>query len=221
MAPVTYKANTDAIAVLNGGEEVIGSVAHGVADAKHYTDDEIAKIQANQNVALSNMATKNEVAEVDGKLTAHIADANTKFGNIYTKSEVDNLIDNVDVTEQLTNYYTKSETYNKTEIDTLGNQLKGIAEARLPIDSFNQWSEGVAMKTDLALYPKKTETTAIKDENGNIITEMVIDNSSADDSVEVYTKEQCDERFAKVWSGTEAEYNALSTKDSSTLYIIL
>lgn len=235
-AKAAEKSNADAIAILNGGEEVIGSVAHGVADAKHYTDDEIAKLRANQNVALSNMATKNEVAEVDGKLTSHIAEADTKFAtktelntiieNIdlteyYTKSEVDNLIDNVDVTDQLTNYYTKSETYNKTEIDTLGNQLKGIAEARLPINSFNQWSEGVAMKTDLALYPKKTETTAIKDENGNIITEMVIDNSSADNSVEVYTKEQCDERFAKVWSGTEAEYNALTTKDSSTLYIIL
>lgn len=219
-AKAAEKANADAIAVFGGGEEVIGSLAHGVADAKHYTDDEIAKIQANQNVALSNMATKNEVATVDGKLTAHIAASDTKFGDIYTKSEVDTLIDNVDVTEQLANYYTKSETYNKTEIDTLGNQLKGIAEARLPIDSFNQWSAGVAMKTDLALYPKKTETTAIKDESGNIITEMVIDNSSADNSVEVYTKEQCDERFAKVWQGTQAEYNALTTKDSSTIYII-
>lgn len=210
-AKAAEKANADAIAVFGGGEEVIGSLAHGVADAKHYTDDEIAKIQANQNVALSNMATKNEVAEVDGKLTAHIAASDTKFGDIYTKSEVDTLIDNVDVTDQLANYYTKSETYNKTEIDTLGNQLKGIAEARLPIDSFNQWSAGVAMKT---------ETTAIKDENGNIITEMVIDNSSADNSVEVYTKEQCDERFAKVWQGTQAEFNALTIKDSSTIYII-
>lgn len=219
-AKAAEKANADAIAVFGGGEEVIGSLAHGVADAKHYTDDEIAKIQANQNVALSNMATKNEVAEVDGKLTAHIAASDTKFGDIYTKSEVDTLIDNVDVTDQLANYYTKSETYNKTEIDTLGNQLKGIAEARLPIDSFNQWSAGVAMKSELTAYPKKTETTAIKDENGNIITEMVIDNSSADNSVEVYTKEQCDERFAKVWQGTQAEYNALTTKDSSTIYII-
>lgn len=190
-AKAAEKANADAIAVFGGGEEVIGSLAHGVADAKHYTDDEIAKIQANQNVALSNMATKNEVAEVDGKLTAHIAASDTKFGDIYTKSEVDTLIDNVDVTERLANYYTKSETYNKTEIDTA-----------------------------LTAYPKKTEITAITDENGNIITEMVIDNSSADDSVEVYTKEQCDERFAKVWQGTQSEYDALTTKDSSTIYII-
>ena len=215
-AKAAEKANADAIAILNGGEEVIGSLAHGVADAKHYTDDEIAKIQANQNVALSNMATKNEVAEVDGKLTAHIAASDTKFGDIYTKSEVDTLIDNVDVTERLANYYTKSETYNKTEIDTA-----------------------------LTAYPKKTEITAITDENGNIITEMVIDNSSADDSVEVYTKEQCDERFAlkgetggsvdlsnyytksevdtqfaKIWVGTQSEYDAITTKNNSTLYII-
>ena len=49
---------------------------------------------------------------------------------------------------------------------------------------------------------------------------MVIDNSDADDSVEVYTKEQCDERFMKMWSGTQAQYDALAVKDNNTLYII-
>ena len=122
----------------------------------------------------------------------------------------------IEFTERLANYYTKSETYSKTEIDTA-----------------------------LTAYPKKTEITAITDENGNIITEMVIDNSSADDSVEVYTKEQCDERFAlkgetggsvdlsnyytksevdtqfaKIWVGTQSEYDAITTKNNSTLYII-
>ena len=93
--------------------------------------------------------------------------------DVYTKTEVDNLIDNVDVTEQLKD------------------------------------------------YAKIAETTCIKDENGNIITEMVIDNSAEDDTVEVYTKEQCDERFAKLWTGTQTQYDAIVTKDINTLYVIL
>lgn len=49
---------------------------------------------------------------------------------------------------------------------------------------------------------------------------MIIDNSSTDDSVEVYTKEQCDNRFMKMWQGTQSEYDAITSKDNNTLYII-
>lgn len=41
------------------------------------------------------------------------------------------------------------DVYSKEEVNTLGNQLKAIAEARLPIDSFNQWSVNVAMKEEI------------------------------------------------------------------------
>ena len=67
---------------------------------------------------------------------------------------------------------------------------------------------------------KLSKKTAIKDEQGNVITEMIIDNSAADDSVEVYTKEQCDARFMKMWQGTQSEYEAITAKDNNTLYII-
>lgn len=219
-----------------------------MSDSKHYTDDEIAKIQASQNVALSNMATKNEVSTIDGKLTAHISESDAKFetlitkekvnelldgcaskemvsnvanecarldnalsakansSDVYTKSEVDDKIADIDVTDQLANYY------DKNYIDNLASSVNTSINAKLPIDSFNEWSENVALKS---------QTTCIKDENGKVITEMVIDNSNTDDSVEVYTKEQCDERFAKVWSGTETQYNAITNKDNNTIYIIL
>ena len=52
------------------------------------------------------------------------------------------------------------------------------------------------------------------------LPKMVIDNSAADDSVEVYTKEQCDNRFMRIWKGTQEEYDAITIKDNNTLYII-
>ena len=67
---------------------------------------------------------------------------------------------------------------------------------------------------------KLSKKTAIKDEQGNVITEMIVDNSSTDDSVEVYTKEQCDNRFMRIWKGSQSEYDAIDPKDNNTLYII-
>lgn len=131
---------------------------------------------------LDNYATKVALQGVADMATKNANDIDTinealplkaDKSDVYTKTEVDNLIDNVDVTEQLKD------------------------------------------------YAKTAETTCIKDENGNIITEMVIDNSAEDDTVEVYTKEQCDERFAKLWTGTQAQYDAIGTKDANTLYVIL
>lgn len=193
-----------AMDVVNGDESVIGSIKHGVADSKHYTDDEIAKLKAKVEADVTGFATKTDVATVDGKVDA----LKTRVDNLdlsvdaYTKAEVDQMIADIDVTDQLTD------------------------------------------------YAKTAETTCIKDENGNIITEMVIDNSEADDTVEVYTKAQCDELFAKkgevsgggevdlsgyatkaeveavkntipqIVNLTQAQYNALATKAPNTLYIV-
>lgn len=227
-AKAAEKANADAIAILNGGEEVIGSVAHGVADAKHYTDDEIAKLKAEQNISLSNFATKNELKEVEGKLTAHVAEAEATFA---TKAEVDNKLSTKADTAMLDNYATKVAlqgvadlaTNNANDIDSINDALplkadKSDVYTKTEVDNL---IDNVDVTEQLKDYAKTAETTCIKDENGNIITEMVIDNSAEDDTVEVYTKEQCDERFAKLWTGTQTQYDAIVTKDINTLYVIL
>lgn len=84
----------------------------------------------------------------------------------YNKTEVDTLVGAIDdkidaidmasyaktadVDTKLATKADKDDTYTKEEVNTLGNQLKAIAEARLPIDSFNQWSETVATKEEVA-----------------------------------------------------------------------
>lgn len=84
----------------------------------------------------------------------------------YNKTEVDTLVGAIDdkidaidmasyaktadVDAQLATKADKDDTYTKEEVNTLGNQLKAIAEARLPIDSFNTWSATVATKEEVA-----------------------------------------------------------------------
>ena len=84
----------------------------------------------------------------------------------YNKTEVETLVGAIDdkidaidmasyaktadVDTKLATKADKDDTYTKEEVNTLGNQLKAIAEARLPIDSFNTWSETVATKEEVA-----------------------------------------------------------------------
>lgn len=205
-----------ALNVVNGDETVIGSIKHGVSDSKHYTDDEISKLNAKVDAKVAGFAS---VAALE--LKADKAD-------VYTKAEVDQMVADIDVTDQLTDYAKtadvaaayqpkgdylvaadiegkadKSDTYSKSEVDA------AIAN----VDVTDQLTD----------YAKKTETTVIKDENGTVITEMVIDNSAEDDTIEVYTKAQVDEMFAavpQIVTLTQAEYDALTVKYPNTLYVV-
>ena len=242
----SVQSNTDSIAIINSDANVNGSIAHSLADAKHYTDDAITKVKSDLNVSVAGFATKNEIADV--KATT------------YTKTEVDEKIAGVDVSEQLVDYAKTADVDNKIDavkISTnteLGKKLDKTtyatdklsfadktetnnairtvsdnlsAETTRATAKENELTTEVAKKANTTDVYTKTEVdeklskkTAIKDEQGNVIAEMIIDNSAADDSVEVYTKEQCDARFMKMWQGTQEAYDAITSKDNNTLYII-
>lgn len=66
--------NANAIAVINGDENTIGSINHAVQDANHYTDDEIAKI-------------KDLHKEIESNLNSHIEEATEKFEDLTIKEQ--------------------------------------------------------------------------------------------------------------------------------------
>ena len=72
-----------------------------------YVDNAIANVPSGGNVDLSNYYTK---AETNALIPSTEGFATTQY--------VDNAISNIPTTD-LTNYYTKNETYSKTEVDTL------------------------------------------------------------------------------------------------------
>lgn len=219
-------ALSDRLDVIEGDETVIGSIKHGVNDSKHYTDDEIAKLTAKVDASVTGFATKTEVANVDAKVDALTSKVNAiEVVDAYTKSEVDQMIADIDVTDQLVDYAKTADVaaaYQPKGDYLVATDIEGKADKS---DTYTKSEVDAAIAnvdvTDqLTDYAKKTETTVIKDENGTVITEMVIDNSEADDTIEVYTKQQCDELFAKVVTLTQSEYDALTVKAPNTLYIV-
>ena len=249
------QSNTDSIAIINSDATVNGSIAHSLADAKHYTDDAVTKVKADLNVSVAGFATKSEVADVKATVSTKADKA-----DVYTKTEVDEKIAGVDVSSQLADYAKTADVNEKIEavktstntelgkkldkttyatdkltfadktetnnaIRTVSDNLS--AEITRATNAENTLTTEVAKKansddvyTKTQVDEKLSKKTAIKDETGNVINEMIIDNSAADDSVEVYTKEQCDNRFMRMWKGSQEEYDAITSKDNNTLYII-
>lgn len=77
----------------------------------------------------------------------------------YTKGEVDSLVEAIDskiegidlsayetIAGAASKYQTKADSYNKEYIDTIVSTVNTKLNSKLPIDSFNEWSETVATK---------------------------------------------------------------------------
>lgn len=77
--------------IINGNKEVIGSIAHAVSDANHYTDDEIEKL-------------KHLVDENEANLNNHIKEANNKFEELddyVLKSDYTKITDGSDIIKEI------------------------------------------------------------------------------------------------------------------------
>lgn len=194
------------ISVINGDASVVGSIAHAIHDAEHYTDDEVAKVQS---------ALEIHKAEADAKyLTEHqsLADYYNKsvineiFDGYATKGALVNLADelgNMKATtgEGLALKANKSEVYSKTEIDGIIEVANTQINSKLPIDSFNEWSEGVAMKSNV--YTKSEVDQAIENVD---VTEQLKDYVTNSSLVEAVDNAVADsEQFVTLSTNLDAE----------------
>ena len=181
--------------------------------ATTYTKSEVDEKIADVDVS-SQLVDYAKTADVDNKIDAVKTNTATELGKKLDKTTY--------ATDKLT-FADKTETNNA--IRTVSDNL--TAEVTRATEKENELTTELGKKANSADVYNKTQVdeklskkTAIKDEQGNVITEMIVDNSNTDDSVEVYTKEQCDARFMRMWKGSQSEYEAIDPKDNNTLYII-
>lgn len=98
---------------IDASNEISATIVAGSIGSTELADNAVitAKI-ADANVTKAKLATSVQTS-------LDKADAAAPQATTYTKDEVDALIEAVDLTEELKDYYTKSETYNKTEVDAM------------------------------------------------------------------------------------------------------
>lgn len=169
--------------------ELIGNLEVGI------TPEQIALLQ---NV-------EREISEINNSL-----DMKVDYGEVYTKSEIDNkgyLTEH----QSLTNYYTKSEVDDKID------NIEVDAEVDLTGYATEQWVKEQNYLTEhqsLTNYYTKTE---VDDKIDNIDVDV--------DLTGYYTKTEVDDKIDdkldinKIWSGTQSQWDALSTTQQNS-YII-
>lgn len=98
---------------ISASNEISATIVAGSIGSTELADNAVitAKI-ADANVTKAKLSTSVQ-ASLDK------ADAAAPQATTYTKDEVDALIEAVDLTEELKDYYTKSETYSKTEVNAM------------------------------------------------------------------------------------------------------
>lgn len=110
----TAQANATQVQLTVDASNVISAViVAGSVTATELASNAVTTVKiADANVTKAKLSS--EVQTSLGK-----ADAAAPQSTTYTKTEVDGLIEGIDVTDQLANYYTKTETYSKTEVDAM------------------------------------------------------------------------------------------------------
>ena len=153
-----------------------------------------------EQIALLQNVEK-EINEINKSL-----DIKVDYGEVYTKTEIDNkgyLTEH----QSLTNYYTKTEVDNK--LDNIDVDLTGYATEK--------WVKEQGYLTEhqsLTNYYTKTE---VDDKIDNIEVDV--------DLTGYYTKSEVDNKIDdkldsnKIWSGTQSQWDALSTTQQNS-YII-
>ena len=83
----------------------------------------------------------------------------------------------------------------------------------------------VGIDEALALKANTTDVTTELNKKAN--SSDVYTTSQVDEKlnvkanvVDVYTKEQCNDNFMKIWQGSQTEYDAITSRDNNTLYVI-
>lgn len=157
------------------------------------------------------------------------------LSNYYTKTEADGLLDTkLDVTAytptDLSNYYTKSETSGATEISTALESKADTATTYTKTETDNAITAATSTKQDTLVSGTNIKTingeTLLGEGNitiqgggggGTVDTEITSVSTNPVTSAAIYNQ------FGglKLVKLTQSEYDSLTTKDNSTLYVIV
>lgn len=228
------QSNTDSLAIINGDAATNGSIAHSLSEAKHYTDDEVGKVKttvatkANKTDVYTKAEVDEKIANFDGNVSldgyAKTVDVDKKIADVKadTATELGKKVDKTAYATDKLSFADKTET--NAAITTVSDNLTaetsratgvedGIkADVALKANAADV-NTSLDKKLDKSTYTTDKATYALK---SDVTTEL----SKKANSSDVYTQEQCDAKYMKMWQGSQSEYEAIDTKDNNTLYII-
>lgn len=211
-------------------EQKINEVKQSIPSLEGYATQEWVEEQEyiKEHQDISGLATKEEVESA--------------------KSELEQKIEEIDVTDQLKDYAKTAEVESKlnekadkSEIADMATKTwvngEGFLKEHQDLTEYAKTSEVESkiaqaksdIEEELEDYAKTSETTKVLDTDGSVITEIRISEDGTDDDVEVYTKSQVDAKLEALKNEipkisepmTQDQYDKLGTYDPKTLYVII
>ena len=173
---------------------------HLLVDGENSGDINIPKGQFLSNVAYSS-ATKVITFTFE-----------TETGTTTTDVNISDLIDTYTAGDGLTltddKFSVKKDSTSQAYIEVSANGVKvvGIDEAL----ALKANTTDVTTELNKKANSSDVYTTSQVDEKLNVKANVV----------DVYTKEQCNDNFMKIWQGSQSEYDAITSRDNNTLYVI-
>lgn len=182
--------------VVAGLVTTIAGKADATALNNYYTKSEVES-KVSEGVDTIDLTPYETVEGAAGKYQAK--------GDYLTESSttISVMKNNISGKADAINVYSKADTYNKTEINEMVTTVNTSLNSKLPIDSFNEWSETVATKEEVS---GKVDKVTGKGLSTNDFTNA--DKAKLDAT-------------PTFWVGTQAEYDAIADKDSKTFYYIV
>ena len=129
----------------------------------------------------------------------------------------------VDVMSQkaVTDEIKKVNSLIPTKVSQLTNDENYLTQHQ----SLADYAKTADVNASLALKANTTDVTTELNKKAN--SSDVYTTSQVDEKlnvkanvVDVYTKEQCNDNFMKIWQGSQSEYDAITSRDNNTLYVI-
>lgn len=177
---------TNAVAIINGEESVIGSIKHSLSDSKHYTDEQIGLLEGAINNNLKEFVKEADLTELEEKVDNHISESASQISD-------------------LTNSISQEVTRAKQEEQKLQNSIDVINGDENTIGSIKHCLEDSKHYTDDEIAKLKLEQNqtlagfATKNEVQFVQTDL--DNFKEEVKDNYYTKEEID----SMWEWYEAD----------------
>ena len=204
------------------------NIEEGIGEGKQSGSGESSDGHTHNNLAILNSITQTKISEWNNKADAtHLHSEYASKNHTHNASEIEGL-ENVDI--DLSDYYTKSETYNKTEIDSkIANMGAGGSVDLSNYYTKSETDEAMNDKANkvhthneyLTELPTHTHSEYLKElpthEHSEYLTEHQ-DISHKADKENTYTKSQTDNKIveeiakAQLGGSGEVDLSAYATK---------
>lgn len=104
-----------------------------------------------ETAVMSQKAVSDEVEQLDQKIDTEVSAINEAIGGKANKSDLNSLAEAATadlnaIAQTVDGKANSSDVYTKTEIDVVVSTVNTALNSKLPIDSFNEWSENVPTK---------------------------------------------------------------------------